>query len=389
MLKCLEKWPARRYASAADLASDLDAVLHEEPVSARRPSSWSRVARFLRRHPVGAGALAAAVFFLVALATASTAVASAQEREMRSDEMTTNAWVARATAGAVVSELRTLADVVERASHDPVLVRALEEGTDLEVFKPPLTQPFDSMLVLDTTGRWLARWPSVPERVGTNYGFRSYFRGAVDAHAAKRGHAVSRAYRSEATGTFRFAISAPVTSSTGSLVGVIVGSVETDSALGSIVLHLDAPTGVEPTDRARVEGDRRAMIVALRDRDRGEEADSTPIDWVVLLDEAIAHPGEEVFVKSRVLDALAQGVGTTLIDRDHVDPRRPGRWLAGFASVPETPWVVIVETREDAAVARNVRLSERVRRAAFLAGLLGLAVGAASFLLARGRLRAR
>jgi serine/threonine protein kinase len=45
-LKCLEKDPARRYASAAALAEDLECWLQGEPIAARPPSMWQRLARF-------------------------------------------------------------------------------------------------------------------------------------------------------------------------------------------------------------------------------------------------------------------------------------------------------------------------------------------------------
>ena len=225
----------------------------------------------------------------------------------------------------------------------------------------------------------VARWPSSTEQVGRDFSFRDYFQGAVLVHRAGRRHAVSRAYRSEAADTYRFSISAPVTSSTGALRGVLAGNVESDSALGSLVLHADGGDEV-PRD-----GVRRAMLVALRDRDRSEETQVLPNDWVVLLDEAILRPGEEVVVQSPVLDAIAEGGAAPTTHDAHTDPRRPGTWLAGFAPVPGTRWVVIVETREDAAVARNASLAERVRRAAVIASLLGLLVGAVSVALARGR----
>jgi tRNA A-37 threonylcarbamoyl transferase component Bud32 len=49
-LKCLEKDPARRYATAADLAEDLARWLRGEPIRARPPAWPRRLGHWLRRH---------------------------------------------------------------------------------------------------------------------------------------------------------------------------------------------------------------------------------------------------------------------------------------------------------------------------------------------------
>jgi serine/threonine-protein kinase len=64
-LKCLAKEPARRYATAADLAADLQCYLRGEPVRARPPGPVGRTVRWVRRRPAAAALLAA----LVLLAT--------------------------------------------------------------------------------------------------------------------------------------------------------------------------------------------------------------------------------------------------------------------------------------------------------------------------------
>jgi tRNA A-37 threonylcarbamoyl transferase component Bud32 len=56
-LKCLEKGPARRYASAEALAEDLDRWLREEPVEARRIRRAGRLVKWVRRKPVVAALL--------------------------------------------------------------------------------------------------------------------------------------------------------------------------------------------------------------------------------------------------------------------------------------------------------------------------------------------
>jgi eukaryotic-like serine/threonine-protein kinase len=49
-LKCLEKNPRRRYATAADLASDLRAFLHDEPITAQSLTLMGQVARSISHH---------------------------------------------------------------------------------------------------------------------------------------------------------------------------------------------------------------------------------------------------------------------------------------------------------------------------------------------------
>ena len=60
-LKCLEKEPARRYASAELLAEELDRFARGEPILARPSTSLERMIKWTRRKPALAGALAALV----------------------------------------------------------------------------------------------------------------------------------------------------------------------------------------------------------------------------------------------------------------------------------------------------------------------------------------
>ncbi|MCE9596287.1 MAG: serine/threonine-protein kinase [Planctomycetes bacterium] len=67
LLRALEKDPARRYQSVADLAQDLRRFREHEPVAAHAPSLAYRVRKYLRRHRAAA-AIVAALVLGVALA---------------------------------------------------------------------------------------------------------------------------------------------------------------------------------------------------------------------------------------------------------------------------------------------------------------------------------
>jgi serine/threonine protein kinase/WD40 repeat protein len=70
-MKCLEKDRNRRYETASGLAQDVQRFLRDEPVQACPPSTAYRVRKFVRRHPTGVLAAAAALAMVIALAAGS------------------------------------------------------------------------------------------------------------------------------------------------------------------------------------------------------------------------------------------------------------------------------------------------------------------------------
>ena len=67
VMKCLEKDRTRRYATAQELALDIERYLNDEPIQARPPSSLDRARRLVRRHRLAFAAVAA-IFLVTPLA---------------------------------------------------------------------------------------------------------------------------------------------------------------------------------------------------------------------------------------------------------------------------------------------------------------------------------
>jgi formylglycine-generating enzyme required for sulfatase activity/tRNA A-37 threonylcarbamoyl transferase component Bud32 len=66
-LKCLQKAPANRYASALEVAEDLERFVNDEPIKARPPGLLKRLRRWSRRHAAALQIAAAVLLTLVVL----------------------------------------------------------------------------------------------------------------------------------------------------------------------------------------------------------------------------------------------------------------------------------------------------------------------------------
>jgi serine/threonine protein kinase len=86
-LKCLEKNPAARYASAKDLAEDLERWLKHEPIRARPLGSAARLQRWGRRNPVGTSLIAVLVLAFVSTTLLSLRLRVARQRAEKGEEV--------------------------------------------------------------------------------------------------------------------------------------------------------------------------------------------------------------------------------------------------------------------------------------------------------------
>jgi tetratricopeptide (TPR) repeat protein len=77
-LKCLQKEPAKRYASAQALAEDLDRFLADKPIHARRTPAWERAFKWVRRRPAVAALVVVSIAATLALFVAVLAAMRAE-----------------------------------------------------------------------------------------------------------------------------------------------------------------------------------------------------------------------------------------------------------------------------------------------------------------------
>ena len=385
-LKCLEKEPGWRYGSAAELADELRRYLHGEETVARPLGRPRRAWRWCRRHPLETGLLATLLWSLSVVAVAAVSIARAQEEDLRDKTLQGNLSAARTMARAVLFELTQYSKSVERAAARPELVAALEAGDipALQSFceerfryydnpraglkSSGADSPFVIWFVQDTSGRIIALRPDVKQRrnnVGKDFGWRNYFQEAQRLAAEEQRTAyVSRAFVSTGDDQYAFALSAPVYSSDRTWLGVLVATVPSDSRLGSLQLN-------DPGDPNST-----ATLVALTDRARAEDALPARDEYAVLVHERLGRgmpaqldrqtarqlaralpefpmPGQEQLQFPAFAGGVLEGY------RDPVTGE-PGTWLAAFAPVGHTPFVVIVQTREKAVHAVNELLASRI-----------------------------
>lgn len=375
-LKCLEKPPEERYASALELALELERVVRGEPVLARRQTRRERLARLWRRYPWRTGAVTGSFVFLVALAVGSTLAARAQEQELAEEVLHTNAWVARSVASAVDLELGQLRQQVAHLAESSHLRYAVERGAPAS-FTAPLAEPFDSILFLDERGVCQARWPHDPSFLGRDLSFRDYAR---DAAALAPGQTmVSSAFYSKSDGTVRFAVAAPVFVGE-RRAGVLAATLRSDSTLGALSLTQDGAAARRSVRKvillARHGAEQSVDAVAAAAAPRPVEPD----DWMILVHPELPASGDTAFVD---VDALAR-LQQTRFDPEYRDALvGDDLMLAGFAPVGDLPFAVVVETPEEYAVAPNARWTGRLINAGGLAALFGILVCLGSFALSR------
>jgi WD40 repeat protein len=136
--KCLAKDPGHRYASAADLADDLDRFLAGKPIMARPPGLFVRLKKWAVRHPLHV--LLAGVVVLAAVALVATGLRSNARLRIAAAEADRQRQAAEKSAAEARSRLETarrlsysiqLAQVNDLWRSDPIRARQLLRDPDI------------------------------------------------------------------------------------------------------------------------------------------------------------------------------------------------------------------------------------------------------------------
>jgi hypothetical protein len=329
------------------------------------------------------------ILLLAVVAATAISVARAQELELQRDVLETNAYAAHALAGAVAFRLREEVDAVVATAADPSVVRALHTPDDEVLEQRRTGTPFDAITLYDRSGTARVQGSPMTNRrrnIGKDYSWRDYFLGARRlGEAGIRAGYISRALLSETEGTWVFGIAAPVYDE-GTWAGVLLTTIGTDSALGR-----------QRLDRASDDGP-MAVVVAPRDRSRATTEGAG--EYVVILHDGLTHGAGIVMDSPRLRELRVTRTErnqlrwidpdpiTDDVHRDPV-PGFEGRWLAGFAPVGDTGFVVIVQTRHEAAIGPNARLSRSFARRAGPVILVGILLSGSILLIYRPLRRRR
>lgn len=391
--RALQKKPTERYPTAAAFVEDLQRLAEKKPIRGATLPTWARVWYWTERHP---GARNALFLLLPCFALVALLLSQAQRDDLRRAALDVNAYAASGQAAAVLYQLREYADAVERAANDPAVV-SLTHGprkkapsgpppanpcaiqTELEDATPLVrhARAFSTFIVVDSSGCSRARvaegQPSL-EYVQRHVDWRRYLIEAQLDPTVRERTRVRKAYRSTVSQLIKFAVATPLFED-GRWTGIVAGSIAAASTL-----ELPRMNRAATTDRLTV------LLGPFDAEEPGTRREAFP-EFTFLVHPRLGR-GDKVVLDARSASELARTFGDSPASRQfelatalplqrasYVDPLLGDQWLAAFAPVGATGYVVLVQTRENVIL----RPTQALRRFA-----LGLLVASLSLLATWG-----
>jgi hypothetical protein len=232
----------------------------------------------------------------------------------------------------------------------------------------PYAASFSTIAVFDVNGCGRARVaeePPPPLAYLTNrYDWRDYFVGArEDGQQGLRRSWVRHAYRSTVSQLIKFAVSSPL----------FVDEVEAPSGrrwIGVVAASMTVASTLQLPRQRRSDGDRLTVVVGPFAGEGTRSAvprapeftflahpDLRRGDKVVLAPELSAELHRAFNAHTGVRGHLELTTVLPLVRADYRDPFKGDRWLAAFAPVGATGHVVLVQSRDAAAIAPTLFVS--------------------------------
>jgi serine/threonine-protein kinase len=370
--RAMEKDPARRYRSAAELADDLERADKGLPICAERAMPRRRLAKWVRRHKLLSLAGLLLGFLLLYLPLVPVLVLE----QSRSVLIEQNSNAALYQAGAVMNELRAFADDLSRMAEQDE-VRSLIQHRDL--FDVPIAlsshaaADIENFIVFSSDGILRARWPKAENIAPTfDFSFRDYLRGAL--RMGREGvHQVyvARAVRSKISNQMVLELTLPMFDAKGGFIGIFGGSRRVRSTFGAVQMNCAGA------------GDCMTGLLGPRDRDSAE----APLPSAISVAAAPGlKPGSEITWDLALGRRICAELGCTPAPRDqfrarpnirpfvadYVDPISHIPSLGAFAPVGRTGLVVVVATPHSAVRQLTDRMLGKARSYLGVPVLLGV-----------------
>lgn len=385
--RALQKDPALRYQTAAQLAEELNRALAGLPLLSESARPLRRLALWVSRHKL----LALAGLELALLLLYLPLVPLLLLGQSRAVLIEQNANAALHQAGAVMNELRDMSERLLKVTEQPE-IQALVRESGFNVAKPELgrfaTADMENLLVFSTDGFVRARWPALRVNPRTqDFSFRDYFQGAAGlGREGRRELYVPRVIRSQSTGLLELELATPIFDSGGKWIGVAAAARPARSTFGAVQMNC-AGTGACLTG-----------LLGSRDRD-APDAPQPP--GIIFIAAPELRTGQEVALDTALSRKVCKRIGCVPAPHDQfkartnvprvvenfVDPVSGRAMLGAFAPVGGTGLVVLVATPTSAERELADRMLAKARAYLGVPLLVGVALFAG--LLASLRLRGR